>query len=145
MALIAITKLFLINQASASAQKTIFFFQMFWKYDLSKKIALEYDLSCIIRYQESWYFFFPKISSYSLDGKWKMIFLKKYMEIRYFLQMARKHGLSKKITLEYDPSYISEKMVFFFLENMIFFLSTENERWSFSRNTWRYDIFCIYV
>ena len=26
-----------------------FFFQMFWKDDLSKKIALEYDLSCIIR------------------------------------------------------------------------------------------------
>ena len=26
-----------------------FFFQMFWKDDLSKQIALEYDLSCIIR------------------------------------------------------------------------------------------------
>ena len=28
-------------------------------------------------YQEIWYFFYPKIWSYSLDGKWKMIFLKK--------------------------------------------------------------------
>ena len=27
----------------------IFFFQMFWKGGLSKKLALEYDLSCIIR------------------------------------------------------------------------------------------------
>ena len=27
----------------------------------------------------------------------------------------------------------------FFPENVIFFLSTENERWSFSRNKWRYD------
>ena len=34
---------------------------------------------------------------------------------------------------------------FFFSKNMIFFLLMENERWSFSRNTWRYDIFCIYV
>ena len=28
-------------------------------------------------YQQKWYFFFLKISSYSLDKKWKMIFLKK--------------------------------------------------------------------
>ena len=28
-------------------------------------------------YQERWYFFFPKIWSYSLDEKWKTIFLKK--------------------------------------------------------------------
>ena len=25
-----------------------------------------------LHYQERWYFFFPKISSFSLDGKWKM-------------------------------------------------------------------------
>ena len=29
--------------------------------------------------QETWYFFFPKISSYSLNGKWKMILLKKIL------------------------------------------------------------------
>ena len=39
-------------------------------------------------YQERWYFFFPKIWSYSLDRKWKMIFLKKYMEIWYFLYIC---------------------------------------------------------
>ena len=33
-----------------TVRKTIFFlFQMFWKNGLSKKVALEYDLSCIIR------------------------------------------------------------------------------------------------
>ena len=32
----------------------------------------------------------------------------------------------------------SGKMAFLFLENMIFFLQTENERWSFSKNTWKY-------
>ena len=44
----------------------------------SKNLALKYDLSCIIR--KRLYFFFPKISSCSLDGKWNMIFLKKHME-----------------------------------------------------------------
>ena len=47
-------------------------------------------------YRERWYFFFPKIWSYTLDGKWKMIFLKKYTEIWYFLQTFWKDGLSKK-------------------------------------------------
>ena len=47
-------------------------------------------------YRERWYFFFPKIWSYTLDGKWKMIFLKKYTEIWYFLQAFWKDGLFKK-------------------------------------------------
>ena len=50
-------------------------------------------------YQERWYFFFPKIWSYSSDTKGKMIFLKKkkkYLEIWYFLRMFWKDGLSKK-------------------------------------------------
>ena len=47
-------------------------------------------------YRERWYFFFPKIWSYTLDGKWKMIFLKKYTEIWYFLQAFWKDSLSKK-------------------------------------------------
>ena len=47
-------------------------------------------------YRERWYFFFPKIWSYTLDGKWKMIFLKKYTEIWYFLQTFWKDGLSRR-------------------------------------------------
>ena len=31
------------------AKNHIFFFQMFWKDGLSKRIGLEYDLSCVIR------------------------------------------------------------------------------------------------
>ena len=173
----------------------IFFFQMFRKDSLSKKNALRRK-----DYQERWHFFFPEISSYSLDGKWKMIFLKKimeiwyffqifwkdglskknrleydlsciiwkddipfcrkydlilwtenerwsfskkYMKIWYFLQMYRKDNLSKKIMLEYDHSCIIWKDGGFFFR--IVFLQTENEKWSFSRNTWKYDIFCIYV
>ena len=71
-----------------------------------------------------------------------------------------KDGLSQKNTWKYDIFFrCSKKMVFSkydfsciiwkddicFSENMIFFPWTENEWWSFSRNTWKYDIFCIYV
>ena len=52
--------------------------------------------SLLLYYLERWYLFFPKIWFYSLGGKWKMIFLKKYMEIWYFFQMPWKDGLSKK-------------------------------------------------
>ena len=53
-------------------------------------------ISSFLHYQERWYFFFPKIWSYTLDRKWKMIFLKKYTEIWYFLQASWKDGLYKK-------------------------------------------------
>ena len=36
-------------------------------------------------YLERWYFFPGKYEIFSFDRKWKMIFLKKYMEIWYFL------------------------------------------------------------
>ena len=74
-----------------------------------------------------------------------MIFLNKYMEFDIFFKCSENMVFPKKIVLECDLSCISGKMVFFFSENMIFFLWTENERWSFSRNPWRYDIFCIYI
>ena len=51
------------------------FFSFFWKDGLSTKIALEYDFSCIIRKDDI--FLPPKISSCSLDEKWRMIFLEK--------------------------------------------------------------------
>ena len=121
----------------------IFFFRTSWKDRLSKKISLEYDLSCIIGkddisfsrnhdltpwtenerlsfsrkymeiwcflqmfrkdcsvfskridltgtwsflyYLEKWFFFSRKHDIFSLGGKWKMIFLKKYTEIWYSL------------------------------------------------------------
>ena len=37
----------------------------------------------------------------------------------------------------------SGKMAFLFPENMIFFLWTENERWFFSKYTWKYDVLCM--
>ena len=91
-------------------------------------------------YRERWYFFFPKIWSYTLDGKWKMIFLKKYTEIWYFLQTFWKDGLSKKGRAgTWSFLYYLERW-YFFPKNMIFFPWAESERWPFSGNTWKYDI-----
>ena len=70
---------------------------------------------------------------------------KKYMETAYFLQMFWKDDLLKKIALGYVISRIIWKDGISFPENLIVFLWTENEKWSFSRNAWNYDIFCIYV
>ena len=59
-----------------------YFLQMFWKDGLFKKICLEYDISCII-WKDG---LVPRKNDiFSLDGKWKMILLKKYMAILYFL------------------------------------------------------------
>ena len=63
-----------------------YFLQMPRKDALSKKIALEYDVSCII--WKDGIFFSGKYDIFSLDGKWKMTFLRKYMEIWYFLYIC---------------------------------------------------------
>ena len=90
-------------------------------------------------YWKRWYFFFPKIWSYTLDGKWKMIFLKKYTEIWYFLQTSWKDGLSKKGRAgTWSFLYYLERS-YFFLENMIFFPRAESERRPFPGNTWKHD------
>ena len=58
-----------------------YFLQMFWKYNISKKIALHYDLSCIIRKDG-----ISLSQKYGIfGGNWKTVFLKKYMEIWYYL------------------------------------------------------------
>ena len=48
-------------------------------------------------YQERWYFFFPKIWSYSLDTKWKMIFLKKIFRNMIFSSNVLKRWSFQKI------------------------------------------------
>ena len=59
---------------------------MFWKDGLSKKSRTE--IWSFLYYLESWYFFTRKYDIFSWDGKWKLIFLKKYMEIWYFLYIC---------------------------------------------------------
>ena len=90
-------------------------------------------------YQERWYFLFPKIWSYTLDGKWKMIFLKIYTEIWYFLQALLKDGLSKRGRAGTWSFLYYLKRWYFSPENMIFFPWAESERRSCSGNTWKHD------
>ena len=61
--------------------------QMFRKDGLSKKIALEYDLSYIMR--KDGISFSRKYDIFFTDKKWKMIFLKKYMEVWCFCMLVK--------------------------------------------------------
>ena len=90
-------------------------------------------------YRERWYFFFLKIWSYTLDGKWKMIFLKKYTEIWYFLQAHWKDGPSKKGRAGTWSFLCYLERWCFFPENMIFFPWAESERQPFPGNTRKDD------
>ena len=115
----------------------IFFFP-----DVLKRWSFQKNCAGIwsfLHYQERLYFFFLKIWSYTLGGKWNMIFLKKYTEIWYLLQTFRKDGLSKKgRTSTWSFLYYLERW-YFSSENMIFFPWAGRERWSFSGNTWKHD------
>ena len=91
-------------------------------------------------YRERWYFFFTKIWSYTLAGKWKMIFLKKYTEIWYFLQALWKDGFSKKGRAGTWPFLYYLERWYFFPKNMISFPWAGSERRSFPGNTWKHDV-----
>ena len=94
----------------------IFFFRSSCKDGLSKKIW------SFLYYQERRYFFFPKIWSYTLDRKWKMIFLKKYTEVWYFLQTFWKDALSKKGRAGTWSFLFYLERWYFFPENIFFSL-----------------------
>ena len=87
-------------------------------------------------YQERWFLFLENMNLFFRQKTKDDLSQKNCMEIWYFLQMFWKNGLSKKIAMEYDLSFVIWKDGIFLSEN-IFFLWTENERWSFSRNTWK--------
>ena len=59
---------------------------------------------------------------------------KKYTEIRYFFQKGPR--------LDMIFLVLSGKTIFF-PENSIFIAWAECDRRHFSRNTWKYDIFCV--
>ena len=125
-----------------TAWKTIFSFpRRPEKMVFQKKIALEYGLSCIIGKD----FFFLKIWSYPLDGKWKMISLKKICTNMIFSSNVLKRWSFKKNCAGIWSCmflYYLERW-YFFPKNLIFFLWAKNERWSFTRNTWKNDFLYI--
>ena len=58
-----------------------------WKYDILLKILKRWSFQkddtgiwSFLYYLERWYFFAREHEIFSLDGKWKIIFFKKYME-----------------------------------------------------------------
>ena len=73
-------------------------------------------------YRERWYLLFRKIWSYTLDGKWKMIFLKKYKEIWYFLQTLKRWSFQKGPRRHMIFLVLSGKMVFFSRKHDLFSL-----------------------
>ena len=107
-----------------------------------RNIVLEY-ISCIIRKDDISYSRKYDLTPWTENERW--FFSKKHLEIWYFLQVFWKDSLFKKTALERDLSCIIWKDGIYFLRNTIFFLWTEKGRWSFSRNTRRHDIFCVYV
>ena len=94
-----------------------------WKYDIffkcSEKMVFQNEnhtgiWSFLLCYLERRYFFFPKIGSYSFDGKWKMIFLKKIHGNMIFPSNAPKRwSFQKKLRLSMIFLSLSGKMVFF--------------------------------
>ena len=82
----------------------------------------------------------------TLGRKWKMIFFKKkYKEIWYFLQAHRKEGLLRRgCAGTWSFLYYLKGWYIFSWKHDIFSWA-ESQRWLFSRNTWKYDIFCVHV
>ena len=116
-------------------ENQIFFFQTSWKDGLSKKIALEYDLSRIIGKD---HVFLSRNMILTLGGKWKMIFFKKIQG-----NMIFSSGPPKRRSFQERPRrdmiffVLSGKMVFFSRKHDIFSWAG-NQRQLFSRNTCKY-------
>ena len=79
-------------------------------------------------YRERSCFFFPKIWSYTLERKWKMIFLKKNTrKYDIFIKLSEKMVFSKSATLGHDLSCIIWKDGIFFQKRDIFSLGRKRE------------------
>ena len=102
-------------------ENQIFFFQTSWKDGLSKKIALEYDLSRIIGKD---HVFLSRNMILTLGGKWKMIFFKKKNARKYdiFFRPPEKKVFSRKTALGHDLFCIIWKDGIFFPKTRYFFL-----------------------
>ena len=69
----------------------------------------------------------------------------KYMEIWYILQMFWKDGLSKKLALECDLSYIMRKDGISFSRKYDIFFTEGKWKMIFLKSAWKYDFFCMLV
>ena len=116
---------------------------MLWQDGLTKKVALEYDLSLF--YKKKWHFLFPKIWSCSLDEKRKMIFLKKNTwKYDIFFKCPEKMVFPKKSHWNMIFLVLSEKMVFFFQKIWYFFFGRKMKD-DFSQEIHGNMIFSVYM
>ena len=120
----------------------IFFFQTYWKDGISKKIALELDLSCIIGKD---YISFSR--KYDLTPRRKMkddLSQKKYSEIWYLVQMFEKMVFSKRIAPVHDLNCTIWKGGTFSRKHGIFSLDRKRERGDLSQEVHGNMIYSIW-
>ena len=105
----------------------LFFSQRFWKDALSKKIPLEYELSCIMR-KDNISFFEKKIWFYSLDGKWKIFLNKNTWKYDISCKCFEKMLFPKNCTGIWSFLYYQKKMIFLFsrIHDLIIYFLTLN-------------------
>ena len=110
-----------------------------WKYDnlckssgkmvFSKTVALEYDLFCIIRKDDT---FSLKIWSYTLDGKRRTIFPKKQKQKQKRTKKTCKYDISCKCSGKLVfPENLHLSMIFLVFSEKVLFLFDENIMLSF--------------
>ena len=115
---------FKINCWRHSLHRKPFFFQTSWKDGLSKKNRA--GIWSFLYYRERSCFFFPKIWSYTLGGKWKMIFPKKiHGNMIFSSSFLKRWSFQKEPHQEMTFLVLSGKMVFFSLKTRYFFLGQE--------------------
>ena len=114
-------------------ENDIFYFQSSWKDGLSKNNCA--GIWPFLYYLERWYFFFPKIWSYTLGRKWKMILLKTTHGNMIFSSGPLKWWSSQKG--RHMIFLVVCRKMFFFRKHGIFPLA-ESEEWPLRGNTWKY-------
>ena len=110
-----------------------------WSFQI---IALQYDLSCCIIKKD---FLYPENTILFFRRKMKDdLSLKKWMELWYFLQMPRKHGLSKKRRAGiWSFLYIWKDRIFFW--KIWYFFFRQKMKDDLSQEIHGYVIFSVYM
>ena len=119
-----------------------YFLQMFWKDDLSKK--LHYNMIFLVALSRK-IFLYPENTILFFRRKMKGdLSLKKWMELWYFLQMPRKHGLSKKRRAGiWSFLYIWKDRIFFW--KIWYFFFRQKMKDDLSQEIHGYVIFSVYM
>ena len=109
--------------ASFTSPKTILFPDVLKRWSFQKNRA---GIWSFLYYRERSCFFFPKIWSYTLGGKWKMIFPKKiHGNMIFSSSFLKRWSFQKEPHQEMTFLVLSGILVFFFPKTRYFFLGQE--------------------